>query len=100
MNDEMNPEMMGDQPEAETVTCLHIYLKPDGTAMVSSGQEPMPEDGTPAASLDEAFQIARQLAENPSDAQEQEAMSAAQAGYAKRAPKPMNAPNPEAVFGE
>jgi hypothetical protein len=93
---DMNPEMM-DEEQGEPVTCLMICLNPDGTATVSSKQMPA-QDGQPAASLDEAFEIARGLAENPED--DAEAMQAAQSGYARKAQPQMNAPSPEGLFGE
>jgi pantothenate synthetase len=94
-----NEMMMGE--EAETYPCLMICMKPDGTAMVSRQDMPPPEDSQEAASLDEAFEIARQMAEQPDEGMEDEAMASAQAGYNKRKPQGMmDAPNPEGVFGE
>jgi len=103
----MNENMMngeGMESEGETVSCVHIYMKPDGSALVIKAREPMPDNGQPAASLDEAFQIARQMAEDPSapEGEEDEGgeMAAAQAGYNKRAKPEMSAPNPQGLFGE
>lgn len=95
-------EMMGEEGMGEETSrmCVHIYLKDDGTAVVSTEEgAPIPEDGTPARSLDEALEMARGMAtENP----EQDAtdMAAAKSGYSKRAMRRMDAPNPGAVFGE
>jgi hypothetical protein len=95
---DMNPEMMDGAEQGEMGLCVEIYMKPDGTATVSSSQKPAPTDGQPAANLDEALEIARGLAENPED--DAEAMQAAQSGYARKAQPQMNAPSPEGLFGE
>ncbi len=101
MAEQMQPMGSEDASEmGELVTCVHIYIRPDGSAMVKAEQEPMPEDGQPAASLDEAFDMARQMAENPPNPEEDNAMAEAQAGYARRARAPMEQSNPKGVFGE
>mgnify|MGYP001615773237 CR=1 FL=1 len=41
----------GDPEAGEMGTCIEIYLKPDGSATVTSTQKPAPEGGEPAASL-------------------------------------------------
>lgn len=96
----MQPEMMGDEEQGgETVTCLMICLNPDGTATVSRKEMPA-QDGQPAASLDEAFEIARTLSEQPPEEAEDDGMEAAMTGYNRKARAPMDAPSPGAVFGE
>ncbi len=93
-------QMQAEPQEGEMGLCIEIYMMPDGTATVSSSQKPAPTDGQPAASLDEAFEIARQMAEGPQEPTEDEAMQAAQAGYARKAQPGMDAPNPQGLFGE
>lgn len=97
--DMMNPNA---EEEGEAGLCIEIYVKPDGTYTVSAERKPASDDGQPAATLDEALQLARDMAENPPAAEEEEEgeMAAMQSGYAKRAMKPMGAPNPGGVFGE
>lgn len=94
--DMMNP----DQPQGEKVPCVHLYVMPDGSYKVTKDEGPAPAEGQEAASMDEAVELVRQMAEGgPSDSEDED-MEAAQAGYAKRAPGMMGAPNPGGVFGE
>jgi hypothetical protein len=73
---------------------------PDGTYMVEKSDGPAPQDGQVAASLDEAMELTRQMAEGGAPETGEEDMAAAQAGYAKNAMKGAQAPNPGGLFGE
>lgn len=105
MNDfESAPEMstaMGEEmPEEAAGRCIKLYIGPDGSMSVSESAEPAPEDGQPVASMDEAMETMRAMAEGA--APEAEApMEAAKRGYERMAPKKMGAGMPvKAVFGE
>jgi hypothetical protein len=96
-------DMNTPQPEeqGEQVPCIHLYVMPDGSFKVDQSTGPAPADAQEAASLDEAFELARQMAEaGPTDPAEEEAMAAAQAGYARKAQPPASAPNAGGIFGE
>lgn len=93
----MKDAMSGEMPEGEMGTCIKLYAAPDGSYTVSKSQEQAPEDGQPAASLDEAMELIRQMAQEPEG---EEDMESAMKGYAKKAQPPMKAPNPEGLFGE
>ncbi len=95
----MNQQAMP-QEQSEPVKCIHIYLNADGTASVAMAEEPAPTDGQPAASLDEAFEMAREMVQAPAEGDEAAAMQSAQAGYNRKAQGQMSAPNPEGLFGE
>lgn len=116
--DQMNPGMqppMGAEAEAPAtpVKTICINVMADGTFTVNEeapeaeeaapmmGQEPAepPEAaepaGQPAASIDEALNLARQLLQNDGRSAEEQMM----AGYAKGKPA-MAKPSPAQVFGE
>lgn len=86
--------------EGEMGQCVHIYAKPDGSYILEQGEEAIPQDGQPAGSLDEAMQMAKQMLSSDAEGSEHDDMKAAQAGYAKKAPQQMSAPNPQGLFGE
>lgn len=102
MDMNMNPGMQGMEGEGETVPCIHLYSMPDGSYKVTKDEGPAPKDGQDAASLDEAMELVRQMASGAPEGGEDEAgeMEAMQSGYAKRAMKSPDAPNPGGVFGE
>lgn len=87
------------QAEGKTGTCVKVYIAEDGTFSVGKTEdEPIPPDAQPAQSLDEAFQMAKDMASAP--AGDQDEMAQAQAGYNRKAQGSMSAPNPAGVFGE
>lgn len=92
--------MQGMKPEGEMGKCVKIHANPDGSYMVSQSEEPAPQDGQPAADMDEAMEMARQMLAGKPEGEEGDEMQAAAAGYAKRAQPGMKAPNPEGLFGE
>jgi hypothetical protein len=106
MDENMKPGMgmegmSGMEGEGESVPCIHLYSMPDGSYKVTQDEGPAPTEGQEAAGLDEAMELVRQMAEaGPVDKDEEAAMQAAESGYAKRATKSPDAPNPGGVFGE
>lgn len=84
-------------------TCIKIYIAPTGEMMVSrEDNEEAPKGGQPAASLDEALEMARDMAEAPPEGDDM-GMADMQSGYAKAAGKrlmPETRPSPDQVFGE
>jgi hypothetical protein len=97
----MDMNQMQDEGEGKTGTCVKVYIAEDGSYSVGKTEnEPIPEDAQPAASLEEAFQMAQDLAAAPPEGDEDAAMQSAQAGYNRKAQGSMSAPNPAGVFGE
>jgi hypothetical protein len=95
----MNEEsLMGMEQEPEKGMCVKIYASPDGSYLVSKSEEPAPEDGQPAADMDEAMELAKQLMSGAPEGEDD--MQSAQAGYDRKAKPMMGAPNPEGIFGE
>lgn len=92
--------MNGEAEGGETVPCIHLYSMPDGSFKVEKTEGPAPQEGEDAASLDEAMELVREMASGAPEEGEEIGMDEMQSGYAKRAPKPMDAPNPGGVFGE
>jgi hypothetical protein len=88
------------QDDVAGVKCVHIYAMPDGTMLVSKTEgEPAPEDAQPAASEEEAFELARSLlAGDGAEAPEDGVMR----GYNARKQPDMASGGvaPGAVFGE
>lgn len=86
----------GGQP----VPCVHIYAMADGTFGLKRAEEAPPEGLETAGDLQTAMAKAAEMLSAPAGGEE-DAMAAAQAGYAK-GPKrpPMAAPNPGGLFGE
>jgi hypothetical protein len=96
-----NPDPMAEMP-MEQGRCIKLYLGPDGSMSVSESAEPAPEDGQPVASIEEALEAIRTMAEGeaPNPAAE-DAMASARKGYDRMAPKKMGGGMPVgAVFGE
>lgn len=85
--------------EQEMGKCVKIHANPDGSYLVSQSEEPAPKDGQPAADMDEAMMMAKDMMAGPED-EDAEMMGAAQKGYARKAQAPMQAPRPEGLFGE
>jgi hypothetical protein len=100
--DEMNPGMQEMEGEGESVPCIHLYSMPDGSYKVTKDEGPAPTEGQDAASLDEAMELVRQMASGAPEGEGEQPseMDAMQSGYAKRAVKAPDAPNPGGVFGE
>lgn len=90
--------------------CIELYILDDGTFRVTkSMKEELAEneamededEGQPAATLNEAVGIIKQLATEPAPEEEEATMDQAMAGYKRTAARqPMQAPNPNGVFGE
>lgn len=110
----MPPDMqspMGDMAAPAKTVC--ITANPDGSFAVGDhavymaeqgggeeapamGAEPAEKPGmTPAASIDEALELARQMLQSDGRSAEEQMM----AGYNKAKPQGMNKPSPEQVFG-
>lgn len=86
--------------QGEAVPCIHIYKMADGSFGVEEATAPPPAEGLQTlGSLEEVMaKVEESLTAPPPD---DEAMTAAKAGYAKAANRPpMAAPNPGAIFGE
>lgn len=96
---DMNPHP-GAEEQGEQVPCIHLYAMPDGSFKVDQSTGPAPADAQEAASLDEALDLARQMAQGGSPDMDSDDMAAAQAGYAKKAQPPAEAPNAAGMFGE
>lgn len=88
------------EEEGEMGKCVKIHANPDGSYLVSQSEEPAPKDGQPAADMDEAMQMMQEMMAGAPEGEDEAMMQSAQAGYARKARAPMQAPRPEGLFGE
>lgn len=79
-----------------SVKCLHIYAMPDGSFAVEESTGMAPEKAQTVPDL--ASVVTRVEETFGNQAEDPEALAAAQRGYGK--PREMNAPNPMGLFGE
>lgn len=87
----------GPEEGGQPVPCLHVYAMPDGTYMVKKDTAPPPPEAEKVGSLQEVHAMLEEL--GSAEAPEDEAMTAAKTGYAKRSQRPeMMAPG--GMFGE
>ena len=79
-----------------------IQQNDDGTLLVNTDAQPVDMEGAqPAQDLEGALELVRQAMTDSGQMEEgMDGMESARNGYAKRAAKPAEAPNPLGMFGE
>ena len=102
MNDYDSVETSGNEMEGEgqPVPCVHIYQMPDGSFGIERSEAPAPEGLQTAGSMEEVMQMAAEMLQGPSQAEEEDAMNAAKAGYGRTSKPTVERSGPEMLFGE